>query len=55
MKAIYKEWFDCRSEEEATQRWMELVEKGYAKSDIYIFRFQGNDGRFHREVFVFNI
>ena len=51
---LYKEFFECNSEEEATTKWKELVEKGYNKWDIYTFRYNGKDGKFHREVFIFN-
>jgi len=53
MKNIYKEWFEVNSEEEAVQKEMELREKGYDMFDIYRFNYQGKDGKFHREVYVF--
>lgn len=54
MESIYKEWYECRNEEEVKQRWKELAEKGYADIDIFVFRYNGTDGRYHREVYVFN-
>lgn len=53
MKSIFKEWFECASQKEEAERWFELVGKGYHESEIYTFHFQGNDGKFHREIFVF--
>lgn len=52
-KSIFKEWFDCKTDEETRERWIELKNKGYHGSEIYIATYQGKDGRFHREVFVF--
>ncbi len=54
MNNLYKEYFDCASEQEAHERWLELNHKGYHGSEIYRFNYQGKDGKFHREVFVFN-
>lgn len=51
---LYEVWFDCKSEKEQHERWIQLRNMGYKGSEIYRFNFQGNDGRFHREVFVFN-
>lgn len=53
-KNLYKEWYEVNSEAEATEKWKELNNKGYNGSEIYIFRYQGSDGKFHREVYVFN-
>jgi hypothetical protein len=52
-KNIFKEYVECKSEAEARNAWKDLVENGYDKNDIYIARYEGNDGMFHREVFVF--
>ncbi len=51
--SIYKEWYAVNSETEATAKWRELNAKGYDGSEIYIARYEGKDGKFHREVFVF--
>ena len=53
-KSLYKEFFVAKNEEEVTKYWHLLVDKGYDPFDIYVFRYQGKDGAFHREVFVFN-
>ena len=54
MASIYKEWYEVGSEKEAVEKEMELRSKGYDLFDIYRFNYQGADGKFHREVFVFN-
>ena len=53
MKSIYKEYYKINSEKEAIEKWKLLRQKGYSCSEIYQFNYQGNDGKFHREVFVF--
>lgn len=53
MKEIYKEWFEVNTEEEQIEKEMELRSMGYNMFDIYKFNYQGKDGKFHREVFVF--
>lgn len=52
-KDLFKEWFEVDSEEEQIKKEMELRNKGYDMFDIYKFNYQGNDGKFHREIFVF--
>lgn len=49
---LYKEWYECKDEKEMEERYKELVEKGYYGWDIIRFRYQGNDGKFHREIYV---
>ena len=51
---LFKEWFEVASDSEAVAKEMELRSKGYDMFEIYRFNYQGNDGKFHREVFVFN-
>lgn len=51
---LFKEWFEVSSDEEWNAKEMELRNKGYDLFDIYRFGYQGNDGRYHREIFVFN-
>ena len=51
--SIYKEWFEVNSEEELIARERELIEKGYSMWDIYMFRYNGKDGKYHREIYVF--
>lgn len=53
MNSLYKVWFEVQSDEEVSQKIKEIESMGYNPWDVYVFRFQGNDGRFHREVFVF--
>lgn len=54
MDNLYKEWYEVNSEKEAVEKELELIDKGYNMWDIYRFNYQGNDGKFHREVFIFN-
>ena len=49
---LYREWYEVNSEEEISEKWHELAKK-YDYRDIYVFRYNGNDGKYHREVFVF--
>lgn len=53
MKNIYKEHYEVSSEKEEVEKWKDLREKGYSISEINRFNYQGKDGTFHREVFVF--
>lgn len=53
MKSIYKEWFEVSSDKELSEKWIELNNKGYHGSEIYCFTYDGADGKFHREIFVF--
>jgi hypothetical protein len=53
MKYGYKEYFDVCSEEEIHEKWKELIARGYHGSEIYISCYWGNDGIYHRQVFVF--
>ena len=48
-KSIYKEWFEVSSDEEETEKWTALREKGYSDSEIYIVGFP----EFPREMIVF--
>lgn len=50
---MYKEYFEVSNEEEQKKKELELRNKGYDMFDIYKFNYQGKDGKFHREVFVF--
>lgn len=52
-KNLYKEWYEVGSKEEQEKKWVELANK-YGPQEVYKFNYQGNDGKFHREVFVFN-
>lgn len=52
-KELYKELFEVSSKEEQDAKWRELNAKGYHGSEIYCFNYQGADGKFHREIFVF--
>ena len=52
-KNLYKEWYEISSKEEQDAKWRELKAKGYHGSEIYRFNYQGADGKFHREIFVF--
>lgn len=54
MESLYKEWYEVNSEKEAVEKELELIDKGYNAFDIYCFNYQGIDGKFHREVFIFN-
>ena len=53
-KDLYKVWFEAKSDQEAVEIERDLVKQGFNMFDIYVFRYQGADGNFHREVFVFN-
>lgn len=52
-KQIYKEFYETNNDEESSKKWRELRAKGYNPSEIYQFNYDGKDGKFHREVFVF--
>lgn len=52
--SIYKAWYEVNTEQEAIAKELELQEQGFDLFDIYRFNYQGADGKFHREVFVFN-
>lgn len=51
---IYKEFYETNSDEESSEKWRELRAKGYNPSEIYQFNYEGKDGKFHREIFVFS-
>lgn len=51
---IFKEYIECETKEDEVKAEMMLREKGYDMFDIYVGNYQGKDGKFHREVFVFN-
>ena len=50
---IFKEYIECETKEDEVKAEMMLREKGYDMFDIYVGNYQGKDGKFHREVFVF--
>lgn len=50
---LYLEWFDCKDEKEECERDRYLSDK-YGMFEVYRANYWGKDGRFHREVFVFN-
>ena len=50
---IFKEFIECETKEDEYKAEMELRAKGYDMFDIYTGNYQGKDGKFHREVFVF--
>ena len=53
-KDIFKEYIECQTKDDEVKAEMKLREMGYDMFDIYVANYQGNDGKFHREVFVFN-
>lgn len=36
---IYREWYEVESEDEAREKWKELVSRGYYRSEICIARY----------------
>ena len=50
---IFKEYIECKTKEEEIEAERKLRKMGYDLFDIYTANYQGNDGKFHREVFVF--
>lgn len=52
-KNIFKEYIECQTKEDEIKAEMKLRKMGYDMFDIYTANYQSNDGRFHREVFVF--
>lgn len=50
---IYEIFYECQNENEVYQRVEELVKMGYNYFDIFTFRYNGSDGKYHREVYVF--
>lgn len=52
-KVIYKEWYDCDSNEEQVEKWQDFISAGYVDTDIIMHNYFGTDGKFHREVYVY--
>jgi hypothetical protein len=52
-KGIYKEWYDCSSNEEQVEKWQDFISAGYADTDIIMHNYFGTDGKFHREIYVY--